>query len=201
MSNWDYAQKVPTYEWRSSMTIAREMKLFKEGSQYRISSEPVKELKNYISKTIKKDVINIKKETIIIDKSMVDLSRLDISFTMKDLKEDIYTFSLSNKTNNSIRFGINKKEKYFFIDRKNAGIVSFSDNFANQITKAPFSIDFDKVDVRVIVDKTSIEIFYNNGKTVMTEIFFPEKPMETFSVTKENFNFKIENLIINQLKF
>ena len=201
MSNWDYAQKVPTDKWRSSMTISRELKLLKEGKQYKLSSEPVRELKNYISKTIKKDVLKIKKETIIIDKSMVDLSRLDISFTMKDLKDDNYTFSFSNKSNNSIRFGINKKEKYFFIDRKNAGIVSFSDNFANQISKAPFSIDFDKVDVRVIVDKTSIEIFYNNGKTVMTEIFFPEKPMETFSVTKENFNFKIENLIINQLKF
>jgi levanase/fructan beta-fructosidase len=132
---------------------------------------------------------------------MVDLSRLDISFTMKDLKEDIYTFSFSNKFNNSIRFGINKKEKYFFIDRKNSGSISFSDVFANQITKAPFSEDFAEINVRVIVDKTSIEVFYNNGKTVMTEIFFPEKPMEKFSVTKENFNFNIENLIINQLKF
>ena len=35
----------------------------------------------------------------------------------------------------------------------------------------------------------------------MTEIFFPEKPMETFSVTKENFDFTIENLTINQLNF
>lgn len=201
MSNWDYAQKVPTVKWRSSMTIARELKLFKESSRYRISSEPVRELKNYISKTIKKDVLKIKKETIIIDKSIVDLSRLDISFTMKDLKEDIYTFSLSNNSNSSISFGINKKEKYFFIDRKNSGIISFSDNFANQITKAHFSYDFDKVDVRVIVDKTSIEVFYDNGKTVMTEIFFPEKPIGTFSVTKEKFNFNIENLIINQLKF
>jgi levanase/fructan beta-fructosidase len=201
MSNWDYAQKVPTDKWRSSMTIARELKLLKQGNQYRISSEPVRELKNYISKTIKKEVLKIKKGTIIIDKSMVDLSRLDISFTMKDLKEDIYTFSLSNKSNNSIRFGINKKDKYFFIDRKNSGITSFSDNFAKQISKAPFSGDFDEINVRVIIDKTSIEVFYDNGKTVMTEIFFPEKPMEKFSVTKANFNFSIENLIINQLKF
>jgi levanase/fructan beta-fructosidase len=201
MSNWNYAEKVPTNKWRSSMTIARELKLLKEDNQYRISSEPVKELKNYTSKTIKKDILKIKKKTIIIDKSMVDLSRLDISFTMKDLKEDVYTFSFSNTSNNSISFGINKKEKYFFIDRKNSGNISFSDVFAKQISKAPFMEDFDKISVRVIVDKTSIEVFYNNGKTVMTEIFFPEKPMETFSVTKENFNFNIENLIINQLKF
>ena len=35
----------------------------------------------------------------------------------------------------------------------------------------------------------------------MTEIFFPEKPMQTFSVAKENFNFTIEALTINQLNF
>lgn len=201
MSNWDYAQKVPTNKWRSSMTIARELKLLKENNHYRVTSSPVKELKNYISKTIKKDVLKIKKNTILIDKSLVNLSNVDISFTMKDLKEDVYTFSFSNSSNNSISFGINKKEKYFFIDRKNSGIVSFSDNYANQITKAPFTEDFDKVDVRVVVDKTSIEVFYNNGKTVMTEIFFPVKPIETFSVNKDKFNFNIENLIINQLKF
>ncbi len=57
------------------------------------------------------------------------------------------------------------------------------------------------MEVKIIVDKTSIEVFYNNGKTVMTEIFFPEKPMEIFSASKANFNFTIEKLTINQLNF
>ena len=35
----------------------------------------------------------------------------------------------------------------------------------------------------------------------MTEIFFPEKPMETFSVSKANFNFSVEKITINQLNF
>jgi levanase/fructan beta-fructosidase len=202
MSNWDYANKVPTQKWRGATTLPRELNLVKEENHFRVSSQPVRELKNYISKTIKKDTIKINKgKTVLINKTMVDLSKLDIRFALKDLKEDVYTFSLSNNSNNSIHFGVNKKEKYFFIDRRNSGNLSFSDVFAKQISKAPFTGDFDKMDVRVIVDKTSIEVFYDNGKTVMTEIFFPEKPMETFSVTKENFNFTIENLIINQLKF
>ena len=201
MSNWDYAQKVPTEKWRSSMTIARELKLLKEGNQYKLSSEPVRELKNYISKTIKKESLKIDKETVITDKSLVDLSKVEIRFTLKDLKKDIYTFSLSNKTGNALRFGINKKDNYFFIDRSKSGKIAFSDVFANTISKAPFTEDFDKIDLRVIVDKTSIEIFYNNGKTVMTEIFFPEKPMKYFSVSKAEAGYSIENLIINQLNF
>ncbi|MFV5702301.1 glycoside hydrolase family 32 protein [Flavobacterium sp. XS2P12] len=202
MSNWQYANKVPTQKWRGSMTLPRELKLIKAGNHFRVSSQPVKELQNYVSKTIKKEVLKIsEKKNILIDKSLVDLSRLDIQFTMKNLKKDVYTFSLSNNSNNTIHFGINTKDKYFFIDRKKSGDLSFSDVFAKEVSKAPFTEDFDKMDVRVVIDKTSIEVFYNNGQTVMTEIFFPEKPMETFSVTKENFNFTIENLIINQLKF
>ncbi|MFV8465676.1 glycoside hydrolase family 32 protein [Flavobacterium sp. LB1P62] len=202
MSNWQYANKVPTEKWRGSMTLPRELKLIEAGNHFRVSSQPVKELQNYVSKTIKKEVLKIsEKKTVLIDKSLVDLSRLDIHFTMKNLKKDVYTFSLSNNANNAIHFGINTKDKYFFIDRRKSGNLSFSDVFAKEISKAPFTKDFDKMDVRVVIDKTSIEVFYNNGQTVMTEIFFPEKPMETFSVTKANFNFTIENLIINQLKF
>jgi len=201
MSNWDYAQKVPTEKWRSSMTIPRELSLIKEEGHYRVSFQPVRELKNYISKTIKKESLKIDKETVITDKSLVDLSKVEIRFTLKDLKKDIYTFSLSNKTGNALRFGINKKDNYFFIDRSKSGKIAFSDVFANTISKAPFTEDFDKIDLRVIVDKTSIEIFYNNGKTVMTEIFFPEKPMKYFSVSKAEAGYTIENLIINQLNF
>ena len=35
----------------------------------------------------------------------------------------------------------------------------------------------------------------------MTEIFFPKSPIEALSVQSENFNFEIENLIINELNF
>ncbi len=202
MSNWQYANKVPTQKWRGSMTVPRELSLTKNDNHYRLAFQPVRELQNYASKTIKKDIIRIKdKKTVLFDKSLLDLSSLDIQFTLKNLKKEVYTFSLSNSSDNKISFGINKKDKYFFIDRRKSGDLSFSDVFAKQISKAPFSEDFDKINVRVIIDKTSIEVFYNNGKTVMTEIFFPEKPMETFSVTKENFNFTIENLTINQLNF
>lgn len=202
MSNWQYANKVPTEKWRGSMTLPRELKLVKDGNHYRVYSQPIRELQNYVAKTIKKEALKIKdKKTVLIDKSLVDLSKLDIQFTLKNLKKEVYTFSFSNGSKNTLSFGINKKENYFFIDRRKSGDLSFSDVFAKQISKAAFTEDFDKIDVRVIVDKTSIEVFYNNGKTVMTEIFFPEKPMETFAVTKENFDFTIENLTINQLNF
>ncbi|HQK39641.1 MAG TPA: GH32 C-terminal domain-containing protein, partial [Flavobacterium alvei] len=132
--------------------------------------------------------------------STVDMSRLDIRFNMNGLKEDNYDFILSNAANNAVHFGINKKEKCFYIDRKNVSQTSFSDEFAKKISKAPITSDFNSIEVRVIIDKTSIEVFYDNGKTVMTEIYFSDKPMESFSIAKANSNFELQNIIINQLK-
>jgi levanase/fructan beta-fructosidase len=203
MSNWQYAIKVPTEKWRSSMTVVRELKLTKTDNQYRLISLPIKEISNYISKTVKKNSIDIEKErpTLLTNNTLVDFKSLDIHFKIKNLKEDIYTFYFNNKSGDSIKFGVNNKEKFFFIDRTTSGDISFSKDFAPSISKAPYASKRNDLEVRLLLDKTSIEIFYNNGETVMTEIFFPKKPIEAFSVQSENFIFEIENLIINELNF
>ncbi|SDX62605.1 levanase/fructan beta-fructosidase [Lutibacter oricola] len=203
MSNWQYATKVPTEKWRSSMTVARELKLTKTNNKYQLKSVPVKEISNYISKTVKKNSINIEKgkQTLLTNKKLIDFKSLDIQFTIKNLKEDTYTFCFDNKSGDAIKFGLNNNEQFFFIDRMVSGNVSFSEEFAPKISKAPFTTTENELEVRLLLDKTSIEIFYNNGETVMTEIFFPKNPIEAFSVQSENFNIEIENLIINELNF
>ncbi|MEN3324407.1 glycoside hydrolase family 32 protein [Mariniflexile soesokkakense] len=198
MSNWEYAEKVPTHKWRSSMTIPRELILVKTDNHYRIESKPVKEVNKYFSTSIIKANLIIDKEAILANNSEIDFSSLDIKFKIKNITDDTYTFSLYNSIGDSINFGINNKEKNFFLDRTKSGNLSFSDKFAPNISTAIFKESCKNVDVRVLLDKTSIEIFYNNGKTVMTEIFFLQQPIESFSVKSDKFNFEIENLIINQ---
>lgn len=201
MSNWQYAQAVPTKAWRSAMTIARELKLIHNDGHYRMVSIPVKELDKYVSKTIKKKTIIVNNKRLIADKSDADMAKLDISFTINNMKADgKYDFVLSNSQNNTLKFGINIKEKVFYIDRKKVNQKIFSDEFASKISTAPITTDFSSIQVRLIIDKTSIEIFYDNGTTVMTEIFFPDFPMESLSVVKTNSIFELNNVIINQFK-
>src|ERR1700744_383030 len=58
MSNWAYAEAVPTKLWRSAMTVPRELKLVKVDTGYFVAAEPVKELGSLKSQTI--DLHNIK---------------------------------------------------------------------------------------------------------------------------------------------
>jgi len=200
MSNWEYARDVPTETWRSAMTIPRELKLKKQQDNYVLTSTPISELSKYVSQTIIKDNLNVNKEQSIISEDDIDLSRFSLELEINNLNESKYTFILHNKIGDSLSFGLDNLKSNYFINRKRAGKVEFSDKFANTISKAPIANSSDTLKVQALIDKTSIEFFYNDGETVMTEIFFPNQPFESLSALSSDENLIIENVKIEELK-
>jgi len=97
----------------------------------------------------------------------------------------MYTFVLANSSGDSFEFGYNHKEKQFFIDRSKSGVVEFSSEFSDKPSLAPRFTSANALSVEFILDKTSIELFYDEGETVMTEIFFPHQPFETLTLEAE----------------
>ncbi|MNQ40080.1 Levanase precursor [compost metagenome] len=198
MSNWDYAQLVPTTGWRSSMTIPREIQLIKKGNDYSLISNPVLELEKYYSKSKKEKKLTAKQNIEIVSSGKLDLTKAVISFRLENLKNAVYNFTLSNAKGESVTFGINNSENFLFLDRSKSGKIDFSEKFASTVSKALLNINQKAVDFKIVLDKTSIEIFYNNGEKVMTELFFTTQPFTRFSASS-NEDIEINNLIINQL--
>lgn len=198
MSNWDYAQQVPTFAWRGSMTIAREIQLIKKGNEYSLVSNPVKEINKYISKTIKEKSLKGKEKISIVTSEKIDLTKAIVNFDLKNLKQDTYTFTLSNTAGESLTFGINNSDHYLFLDRTKSGKTDFSEKFASTITKAILDGNQEEAVFKIILDKTSIEIFYNNGEKVITEIFFSNQPFTELSVSS-NQGIELNDIVINQL--
>ncbi|MCM8568618.1 glycoside hydrolase family 32 protein [Gramella jeungdoensis] len=201
MSNWQYAQEVPTETWRSAMTVARELKLEKNDGSYMITSVPARELKNYRSINYKEENVKINGTTKLIDSAKIDLSSAEIRFKISDLKQTDYKFSLSNSQGDELVFGYDHAEKEFYLDRSKAGQTGFSEDFANKISTAPRISDAGDLTGIIILDKTSVELFFDDGKTVMTEIFFPNYPWEQLSVSAENGEFTLDQIDAYQLKF
>ncbi|MDC1226246.1 glycoside hydrolase family 32 protein [Algibacter sp.] len=201
MSNWEYARDVPTETWRSAMTVSRELKLKKMGDKYVLVSNPVPELYKFVSKTIIRDTLVVDKQKTIISRNEVDLSRLSVELEINNLTENKYTFLFHNKFGDSLSFGLDNIEKNYFVNRQKSGKVDFSDKFANIISKAKKISPSNTLKLRALIDKTSIEIFYNDGETVMTEIFFPNEPFETLSIETLDKKFVIENIKIEEFKF
>ncbi len=201
MSNWQYANEVPTETWRSAMTIARELRLEKNDNSYLITSVPAKELKNYRGISYQEENIKIEGETKLIDSSRIDLASAEIRFNISDLKDTNYKFRLSNSQGDELVFGYNHSKKEFYLDRSAAGQTDFSEDFANKMSTAPRISKSEDLSGIIILDKTSIELFFDEGETVITEILFPNFPWEQLSVIAEDGEFTLDNVEAYQLNF
>jgi levanase/fructan beta-fructosidase len=201
MSNWLYANEVPTEKWRSANTIARELGLIKDDNTYRLISNPVKELDGYRAKKVADTDIVVEGNTVLTTSKTINLSKTEINFKISDVKEGNYTLTLANSKGDVLKFGYKGSNKQFFVDRNKAGKTSFSDKFSDRVATAPRTSSAADLIGKILLDKTSIELFFDNGQTVMTEIFFPNAPFETLSIESNKEKFTLDNLEIHELNF
>jgi len=170
MSNWQYANVVPTLAWRSATTLPREVALLKKENEYELKFKPVIELEKIQGES----------------KSVSGNSKLDhpLSLITFDLNENEKTFfvTLANEGDENITLSLNQGILSF--DRRNSGITNFSDVFP-----AVHKMDLSRINLRKVslyIDLSSVEIFINDGERVMTEIIFPTKPYDIVKLEKEN---------------
>lgn len=200
MSNWLYAQDVPTFEWRSSMTLPRKLKLLKDEKEYTLASTPISQIGNYFEDTVVKRDIVFENKTVLLKKGEVDLTKSVIDIELVDMKDETYTFSMTNAQGDILKFGIDNASKSLFIDRSQSGVVDFSKEFSNKITKAPLDQTYSSSKFQLVLDKTSLEIFFNDGRKVLSETFFPTAPYQELWIEASSQDAKISNLKANELK-
>lgn len=116
MSNWLYAQKVPTEVWRSAMTLPRELSLKKVDGQYILTQNIVEQFNEI-------EGVNLKiKKTKTPFEVPYDLSQAHISFDIKNPQNDL-TIEFSNSKNEVYR--IQLKGNQLITDRAKSGLVDF----------------------------------------------------------------------------
>jgi fructan beta-fructosidase len=195
MSNWQYAQEVPTEKWRSAMTIPRDLGLAKMGDKYLITSTPSPELNALNGK--KTTLENITVTNYNLTQKVGKLNGpARLTLTSDNLAS--FTISLSNEAGEKVLIGYDKSSNNYFIDRTNSGKVSFEKGFARRHTAPRFS-DKNNMDMTLIIDNASVELFADNGLSVMTEIFFPNSLLSNINITSQE-NFTIKTLAFNSMK-
>ena len=195
MSNWQYAQVVPTDKWRSAMSIPRDLGLDKIGDKYFITSKPVPELKIIEGTPVALKDIDASNYSITENTGeFTGAARLD--FTSSQLRP--FTITLSNNGGEKVTLGYDSSSKSYFIDRTNSGKVSFEKGFAAKHTATRLATT-PNMDMTLIIDNASVELFADKGLTAMTQIFFPNKPFTHLQVSSTG-GFKMASLTFTPLK-
>ena len=79
---------------------------------------------------------------------------------------------LSNAKGEHLDIGYSVIAEELYIDRTKSGKTTFKNNFSGRHT-APLKLVNGKLKLHVLLDVASVEVFTNDGKAVMTAIFFP----------------------------
>ncbi len=108
------------------------------------------------------------------------------------------TLLLSNKAGEKVSMVYNAKERTMSFDRRESGIVDFSEDFP-AVTVAPTHEKDGKVSLRIFIDRSSIELFGNDGRFVMTNLVFPNEPYTTLTLSAQGGSAKVSDLKIYSL--
>ena len=177
MSNWLYANQVPTKEWRGATTVPREFSLANNSQEIILVTQPIKELD-------KIDCESESKENIKITALQEVFSGKNVPFKveLQAAKLESFVLYLRNKLGEQILIGYDKKSNQYFMDRTKSGNTSFNPEFS-KVHYAPRVSSTDNLKLKLIVDVTSVELFADDGMTAMTDILFPNAKMDRISIS------------------
>ncbi len=167
MSNWDYARKTPTNVWRSAMTLPRELALIEADGVYYLQNYPLPSFE----KIVEKGTASTLKTGSKLMLTSENFNQSEIKFTTENRN---FVLSFSNKEGDVFKLVMDKAGATFFADRTKSGIVDFESSFGAKTHNMPVEgVPEGEIEVRIVLDHSSAEVFINKGQYVMTQQIFP----------------------------
>ena len=181
MSNWTYANQLPTTKWRNAMTIPRELSLETVDGGILLRSGPVKELTGIEQKPerLTAGVLDGKIKTAVPAQYLLKL---------RTQTAQSYAITLSNDASEKLVVGYDASANRYYINRSMSGKVGFNPEF-KKIAYAPRLSKALAGDIKLVVDNSSIEVFADHGLTVMTALFFAKKPYNRLQINGQKGQF------------
>ena len=158
MSNWQYAGVVPTKQFRSANGLPRDLGLASVSGETILTSSPSKELLALRAGKVKQPT-----EACEI--------LVDVKGTME--------LTLQNQKGEQVVMNYDAKAQTFSMNRTKSGEVAFSEAFPCT-TVAPTYGAIKQL--RIFIDRCSIEAFDGEGRMAMTNLVFPSEAYNNIKV-------------------
>lgn len=194
MSNWQYAQVVPTRRWRSAMTVPRDLSLEPVNGRYHLRSAPVPELGKMELDTVL--LWNLPQSGSLTERTGRFSGPARIRLRSDTLRN--FSVTLSNSRGQKLVLGYDEAANRYYIDRTSSGRTDFEKGFAAKHW-APRIANAPGFELMLIIDNASVEMFADNGLSVMTSIFFPDEPYSEIGIDGAE-GFRISELQFTRLR-
>lgn len=198
MSNWQYANNVPTRQYRSANTLARDLTLYREGQELYLKSTPSSEVKKARGKKVSIPSFKVSEKHEMVNLFEEKQGAYEVEIVIQNAGASKIAFSLLNDKGEKVSMYYDLNRKQFVMDRSESGKVDFSKDFP-AVTVAPVNVD-KELTLRLFVDRSSIEAFGEDGKFVMTNLVFPSQPYVKMCFEADKDGYAVKSLNVYKLQ-
>nr|WP_155845556.1 GH32 C-terminal domain-containing protein [Arthrobacter sp. 162MFSha1.1] len=201
MNNWDYANSIPTFPWRSAMSLPREIGLTQTPDGPRLTQQAVKQVDGLASAPSYRNTAGgtITPGTHALPSAASgDVQRIDVTFAPGTAAKSGITVFGNGSSSTAVGYDAATKEVY--VDRANSGNVGFHPLFAS-VDSAPVSVDAQgNVTLRIYVDRSSVEVFAQGGLRTITDQVFPADGAKEVALFAEGGVAQLKSLTVTPMK-
>jgi len=194
--NWEYAGKVPTFPWRGVQSIPRALSLKRLPEGIRLVQSPLNELAG-----LRQSQVSLGPQEIATANSALVAKKV-----RGDVLEIIAEIDASNSTEAGIRvrkgtdeatiIGVDWGKQEIFVDRTRSGNTSFDEKFSGRHAGPLLPAGGKHVKLHIFVDRSSVEVFVNDGATVISEAIFPSRESQGIELYSKNGEARVVKLEI-----
>lgn len=198
MSNWQYANNVPTTQYRSANTLARDLTLYRVGGELYLKSKPSPEIKKARAEEKKIPTFEVKGNYEVASLLADNKGAYEIEMTIENKGTSKIDFSLMNEKGEKVAMYYDVVRKQFVMDRSASGVVGFSRDFP-AVTVAPVR-NTDQIHLRLFIDRSSVEAFGEEGEYVMTNLVFPAEPYNRMVFSSDKGSYIVKSMNVYRLQ-
>ncbi|EFH81815.1 glycoside hydrolase family 32 protein [Ktedonobacter racemifer] len=170
MTDLSYAPVIPATSWRGTMSVARSLGLKTIPQGLRLVQMPIRELEQLRSEQVHLDRSELTPGTNLLADMRSDTLDIVASFQPGSGRE--FGFKLRVGGEEQTLVGYDTRTSRFFVDRTQSGRSDFNNRFAAR-HETSLLLKNNMLTLRILLDRTSIEVFANDGEVVISDLIFP----------------------------
>lgn len=175
MSNWEYAQDVPTAPWRSAMSVPRVLGLRRTPDGLRVTQRPVAAIDSLRHGRTERFAGGTFAEAAAWLARRAPLpAPLDVQLELGGVSAATpFELRLETGPGEATVLSVDPARGRLGVDRTRSGRVGFHPAFAAR-HEAPLRVVDGRLRLRLLLDTSSLEVFAQDGETASTQLVFPQ---------------------------
>jgi fructan beta-fructosidase len=171
ISNWQYANEEPTVIWRGAQSVPRELALRRTPDGIRLVQRPVAELQALRAPG---EPVQLTQPTVLPRSAEIEI---EVERAASAPGGSTSGIRLSNQAGEEATVGVAAEPLEVFVDRRTSRRGEVHRDYPGRHA-GPIRWSDGRALVRVVFDRSVVEVFVNDGETVVTDRLFPTVPLD-----------------------